>query len=141
MSTATVTTKKTTKKTTTKKSAAKNPTAKKKTTSKKTTPKKATPKKRGKSLRLQVFELLEKHVNGLGGPTIQQKLEVSGVPACLKHEWMRDDDQAKRIKCEKHEESRGVIYIITAAGKKAIKDGTVDSKPAPSSIGRSELRS
>jgi hypothetical protein len=84
------------------------------------------------TVRLQVFKLLRKHPNGLTVPQIQEKLGLKGKPAIVKHECLADNP---RIRREKHEEPRAMVYMLTARGKKAIEDGTVNSDAPESSAG------
>lgn len=102
-----------------------------KKSTKKASKKEATP--RGDSIRLRVFQLLAKHADGLTGATIQEKLSLSGIPSLLKDEGMRS--KAPRIERKVVEGVRGVHYVLTAAGKTALKDGTVDSEAAPKAEG------
>jgi hypothetical protein len=100
----------------------------------------ATPKKKAakdkapakETTREQVFKLLAKHPNGLTMPQIREKLELKKPVSLVKHECLADKPRMKR---EQHEDSRAMLYSLTAAGKKAIADGTVDSGAAPSSAG------
>jgi hypothetical protein len=82
--------------------------------------------------RLLVFKLLAKHADGLTMPQIKEKLSLKKPVALVKHECLADKPRMKR---EQHEGSRGMVYSLTAAGKKAITDGSVDSAAAPSSAG------
>src|SRR4051794_41066757 len=84
------------------------------------------------STRLRVFKLLAKHPNGLTMPQIREKLELKKPVALVKHESLADKPRMKR---EQHEDTRAMVYSLTAAGKKAIADGSVDSGAAPSSAG------
>jgi hypothetical protein len=134
---------------TTKTSVAKTDTTKaaKTATTKKATTKKATTKaektaaaKKADSLRLRVFKLLAKHSKGatpgLPMAAIREQLELSAPCALVKHECLAAKPRMKRAK---YEGARGVHYFLTAAGLKALKDGTVDEKLPPSSVGESEL--
>ena len=116
----------------------KKATAKKsvKKTAAKRAPAKKSVKRVGDSVRLRVLKLLVKNSNGLKGSQVMNKLGLKGIPAVLKHEAMRQDKPV-RIKRETREEIRGTVYLITAAGKTAIKEGKVDSEPAPTSVGKS----
>ena len=79
---------------------------------------------RGPSIRLQVFKLLAKATDGLSGGAIKEKLELGGVPSLLKDEGCAANP---RIKRHVNAEGRGVLYLLTAAGKKALEKDTVDS--------------
>lgn len=100
--------------------------------------KKAAPKKEAKesgpSIRLRVFQALNKNSNGLTGAQIAEKLELHGIPSLLKDEGMRAKNP--RIAREVREGVRGVVYVITAAGKQALKDETVDTEAAESAAGK-----
>jgi len=91
------------------------------------TKKESTP--RGPSTRLRTFHLLAKHTNGLTNAAIREKLEVDAVASMLKSECLRKS--SPRIRREEQEGVRGHVFLLTAAGKKAISDGTVDSEAAP----------
>lgn len=125
---ATAVAKKVTKKAT-KKAVAKKATKK---TVKKGAKKESTP--RGPSIRSKVFALLKKHANGLTGPQIQEKLELQGVPALLKDEAIGEKNRIKRTTVEG---VRGVVYVLTALGKKHADAGaeTVDEFAAPKAAG------
>lgn len=94
---------------------------------------KAKPEKKEDSIRLRVFKLLNSKPTGYTGPQIKEKLGLTGVPALLKDEGMRA--KAPRIARQEIEGVRGVVYVLTPAGKQAIKDGTVDSEAAPRATG------
>lgn len=85
------------------------------------------------TVRLRVFKLLKKTPNGLTGASIAEKLELRGIPSLLKDEGM---SAAPRIKREFIEGTRGAVYSLTAAGKKAVEAGTVNSGAPASASGK-----
>lgn len=85
------------------------------------------------TVRLRVFKLLKKTPNGLTGAAIAEKLELKGIPSLLKDEGM---NAAPRIKREFIEGTRGAVYSLTAAGKKAVEAGTVNSDAPASASGK-----
>lgn len=85
------------------------------------------------TIRSRVFHLLQMNPQGLTGGQVMGKLSLSGIPALLKDEGVRDNP---RIKRETQEGVRGVLYLLTAAGKKAVEKGTVDSDAAEPSGGK-----
>lgn len=85
------------------------------------------------TVRSRVFALLAKSKTGLTGAQIKEKLGLSGVPALLKDEGVCDKPRIRRTTSE---EVRGVLYVLTALGLKAVKDGTVDENAAPPSGGK-----
>lgn len=94
---------------------------------------KAPKEKSGPSIRERVFTLLNKNPNGLSGAQIMEKLSLGGIPALLKDEGIA---ATPRIKRQIVEGTRGCTYILTAAGKKAVEKGTVDSEAAESAKGK-----
>lgn len=95
---------------------------------------KAAPKSSGgPSIRERVFALLNKSPNGLTGGQIKDKLGLGGIPSLLKDEGVCDKPRIKRIS---EEGVRGVLYTLTALGKKAVEKGTVDSEAAPLASGQ-----
>ena len=128
-----------------KKAAAKKPTkvAKKKVAKKapkkaaKKTAKKAVPTggqgDKRDTVRLRMFRLLGKKSDGLTGAAIKEALELGGVPNILKDECMGDPPRIRRLDIEG---TRGVVYQLTAAGKKAIENGTVNSGAPESAAGK-----
>jgi len=103
------------------------------TESKSTSRKAPKAKKAEPSIRLRVFELLKKNPDGLTGAQIKDKLELGGIPSLLKDEGLAATPRIKRATVEG---VRGVLYLLTAAGKKAVETGKVDSGAAPSSSGK-----
>ena len=89
------------------------------------------------TVRLRIFKLLKKHPDGLTAAQIVESLGLNKPVPLIKHECMAAKPRMHR---EKHEDVRAVVYSLTAAGKAAIDKGTVDSEPAPSSVGSSDLR-
>lgn len=85
------------------------------------------------TVRSRVFALLAKSKTGLTGAQIKEKLGLSGVPALLKDEGVCDKPRIRRTTSE---DVRGVLYVLTALGLKAVKDGTVDENAAPPSGGK-----
>lgn len=77
------------------------------------------------TIRLRMFKLLKKHPNGLMGGEVMTKLELTGIPNLLRDEGIVASPP--RIKRELEEGKRGVVYTLTAAGKKALENGTVNS--------------
>lgn len=84
------------------------------------------------TIRLRMFKLLKKNVNGLTGSQIKEKLELSGVPNILRDEGIVA--KPPRVRRSEIEGVRGVVYQLTAAGLKALEKGTVNSE-APASAG------
>lgn len=87
----------------------------------------------GPSIRVRVFNLLAKSIDGLKGSQIQEKLGLKGIPALLKDEGVCDKPRIKRAA---NPEGRGVLYSLTARGKQAVEKGTVDSDAAKASGGK-----
>ena len=88
---------------------------------------------RGPSIRQRVFELLNKSPNGVTGAQIKEKLGLSGVPSILKDEGI---SEKPRIRRSVQEDVRGVLYHLTALGKKDLAAGKVDENAAPASGGK-----
>jgi len=83
------------------------------------------------TIRLRVFQLLNKKPSG--GAEVKDKLGLSGIPSLLKDEAIC----AKPRICRKVEEGRrGVVYHLTALGKKDLVSGKVDENAADSSAGK-----
>jgi hypothetical protein len=103
----------------------------------KKSPKKAAVKKAStrteKTIRSKVFDLLNRNSDGLTGAQIKEKLELSGVPNLLKDEGLSSKPRIRRSAIEG---VRGVVYQLTAAGKHAIENGTVDSDAPESAAGK-----
>ena len=87
---------------------------------------------RGPTIRQKVFDLLYKSSEGLTGGEIKEALEINTVPMLLKDEGVCENPRIKRIKVEG---TRGVKYMLTPRGRKAVEKGTIDSEPAASSTG------
>jgi len=87
---------------------------------------------RGPTIRQKVFDLLYKSSEGLTGGEIKEALEINTVPMLLKDEGVCENPRIKRIKVEG---VRGVKYMLTPRGRKAVEKDTVDSEPAASSTG------
>ena len=86
------------------------------------------------SVRLRVFKLLAKTVGGMSNGDLNEKLGVNATMYVLKSECLRD--KSPRLKRTFPEGSKGAVYEITAAGRKALEAGTVDSEAAPSAAGK-----
>lgn len=95
--------------------------------------KKAPAVARGDSIRLRVFKLLAKNVDGLTGRQIKDRLELSGVPNLLKDEGLADKPRIRRRDLEG---VRGVVYQLTAAGKADLEKGKVDENAPTSAAGK-----
>lgn len=91
------------------------------------------PSKRGPSVRQRVFALLAKSGDGLTGPAIMKKLNLSGVPALLKDEGVCAKPRIRRLDME---DVRGVMYTLTALGRSDLKAGKVDENAAESAAGK-----
>lgn len=90
---------------------------------------------RGDSIRLRTFRLLAK--GEMTGRAVMEKLGLKGVPACLKDEALCDNPRIKRTSTPTETGADGPThYQLTAAGRKALEKGTVDSEAAPRSIGQ-----
>jgi len=87
------------------------------------------------TIRLRIFKLLKKNPNGQTGSQIAEKLELSGIPNLLRDEGIVASPP--RIKREEIEGQRGVVYSLTAAGKKALENGTVNSGAPGAATGKS----
>jgi hypothetical protein len=87
--------------------------------------------KAGPTVRERVFRLLAK--TPCTGPEVKAKLGLSGVPSLLKDEGVR---QVPRIKREVAEGVRGVVYSLTAAGRRDLEAGKVDASAAEPSGGK-----
>jgi len=83
----------------------------------------------GPSVRQWVFELLAASPSGVTGPAVRDQLELAGIPSCLKDEGVCDKPRIRRSVVEG---TRGVVYSLTALGKKDLKAGKVDINKAPS---------
>lgn len=79
------------------------------------------------TIRTRVFNLLAKSKEGLTGKQIMEKLELKGIPALLKDEGVCDKP---RIKRKTQEGVRGVVYELTALGRKDQAAGKVDENAA-----------
>lgn len=84
-------------------------------------------KERGPSHRLRLFEALAAHPNGLNRTGLKEATGGGSVTRIVGSEINRKDGAKPRIKAEKIEGVQGRTYTLTAAGHKALKDGTVDS--------------
>ena len=82
------------------------------------------------TIRERVFQTLAK--TPMTGPALKDKLGLSGVPSLLKDEGVCDQP---RIRRESVEGTRGVVYSLTARGKKDLANGKVDENAAPASGG------
>lgn len=93
-------------------------------------------KPRGESIRLRGFKLLAK--GDLTGAQVKEKLGLSGVPSFLKDEAVIATPRVKRFTVPNPETGADgpTHYTLTAAGKKALEKGTVDSEAAPRSVGK-----
>ncbi len=100
---------------------------------KKTAAKKTESKRTGPTIRSQVFTLLAKHSDGYTGAQIMEKLNLKGIPALLKDEGVSATPRIKRASVEG---VRGVVYQLTAAGRKAVEKDTVDSDAPESASGK-----
>lgn len=121
-----------------KKKAAKKAAPKKKAAKKKVAKKAGDGKKRSSSddrdtIRLRMFKLLKKNSNGLTGSQIKDGLELTGIPNILRDEGIVASPP--RIRRLDVEGVRGVVYQLTAAGLKAIENGTVNSGAPASANG------
>lgn len=87
--------------------------------------------KKGSTVRERVFSLLAK--TPLTGAAIVTKLSLSGIPSLLKDEAICNKP---RIRRKMQEGVRGVVYELTALGKKHLEEDLVDSNAAPSSAGQ-----
>lgn len=92
---------------------------------------KKTAAKSGPTIREQVFKLLSHRPST--GPYIKEKLGLSGVPSLLKDEGV---SASPRIRRRDEEGVRGVVYELTARGKKDLADGKVDDNAAEPSGGK-----
>lgn len=88
-------------------------------------------KETGPTIRQRTFELLAK--TPMTGPAIKEKLAISGVPSFLKDEGVNDKP---RIRRRAEEGVRGVLYELTALGKKDLAAGKVDENAAEASGGK-----
>jgi len=77
-----------------------------------------------KTIRLRVFECLNK-TDEMTGKAIAEAVGVNGIPSLLLHEVGYG-----RLARAKYE-TGPTQYKLTAKGRKALKDNTVDSDPAP----------
>lgn len=89
----------------------------------------------GLTLRAAVFGMLNGAADGMTGSAIMEKLGKAGEPA---YTFIKDEgcSDAPRIARVTQEGVRGAVYKLTAAGKAAVKAGTVDSEAAPMSTGK-----
>ena len=85
---------------------------------------------RGESIRLRGFKLLAK--GELTGAQVRDALSASGVPNFLKDESLRDKPRIAR-----NTDKGPTLYSLTAAGRKALDEGTVDAEAAARSVGKS----
>jgi hypothetical protein len=87
----------------------------------------ASAKSTAKSKRLRLFELLEKNPAGLGNADIRAKLKTEVIAAIC-----RDEAVAGRLKVLVPPEGKtGKLFALSAAGRKSLEKGTVDSEAAP----------
>lgn len=99
----------------------------------KTAKKTTSDKKRTKvTIREKVFKFLKEN-KGATGREIRDKFSLGGVPAFLKDEVMA---KSPRIKREKREDVRGVIYKLTPDGTKALSKGIVNSEAPDRTSGK-----
>jgi hypothetical protein len=88
------------------------------------------------SKRLRLFKLLNEveadrkrrglSPRGLNNGKIRASLKTESVAALC-----RDEAVAGRLKVLRHEDGRGMFFCLSAAGRKALEKGTVDSEAAP----------
>lgn len=83
---------------------------------------------KGPTKRMLLFQALEKNPNGLNCKALQEAIGGNGVNRITRDEMAA---ATPRIKAEKIEGVQGRTYLLTAAGRKALKDGTVDSNAPP----------
>lgn len=89
------------------------------------------PKSGKESKRLRLFKLLAKYPAGLGNAKIREKLDTDSIARIC-----RDEAVAGRLKVTVAPEGeQGKRFTLSAAGKKALEKGTVDSNAAPVSEG------
>lgn len=91
------------------------------------------------STRMRLFRALRKYLSGLSAKQIKEKtgmLPNSGHLATV----LDEEVQSKRLKAEKRSDLGDreiIVYFLTAAGSKALKEGTVDGrKHSPERFGR-----
>lgn len=77
--------------------------------------------------------MLYKAKDGMSGSELKDALSTPSVPMFLKDEGICDNPRIKRVKVEG---VRGVKYMLTARGRKAVEKDTVDSEAAASSSGQ-----
>lgn len=87
----------------------------------------------GPTIRDRVFKLLAKNADGLTGAQIKDKLQLGGVPSLLKDEGVCEKPRLKRTV---REDVRGVVYVLTALGRKAVEADKIDENAAPSAAGK-----
>ena len=98
-------------------------------TTKKAPKAKKQPKARGESIRLRGFKLLAK--GELTGAQVKEGLGTSGIPNLLK-----DEALCKPPRIARNTDKGPTLYSLTAAGRKALDEGTVDSDAAARSVGQ-----
>lgn len=87
----------------------------------------------GPSIRERVFAALAKAAEGMTGKQVMEKLVLKGIPSLLKDEAICDKPRIKRVT---KEGVRGVLYALTAAGRKDQEAGKVDDNAADPSSGK-----
>lgn len=96
---------------------------------------KKAPVKRGDTVRLRVFKLLAK--GKFTGKQVMEKLSLTGIPSLLKDEAVCKPPRITRDYSPRESGAQGPAeYTLTAAGRKALEKGTVDSEAAPISAGK-----
>jgi hypothetical protein len=103
----------------------------KKAKGKKAAPKKAANGDRGPTARTRVFAHLAKK-GPTTGPALKDALGLTGVPSFLKDELF---GKTPRLRRKVEEGTRGVLYELTAAGRKDHEAGKVDENAAPATGG------
>lgn len=97
------------------------------------TPAKAAKPSSGPSVRERVFASLAKAAEGMTGKQVMDKLGLKGIPGLLKDEAICDKPRIKRVT---KEGVRGVMYVLTAAGRKDQESGKVNDNAAEGSGGK-----
>ncbi len=93
---------------------------------------KAPAAKAGPTIRQRVFAMIAKTPST--GAAIKEKLALSGIPSLLKDEAVIAKPRIRRL--EPQAGARGVVYELTALGKKDLAAGKVDENAAEASGGK-----
>lgn len=78
------------------------------------------------SKRLRLFKLLARHPDGLLNCEIRRLLQNDTVAAMC-----RDETMHGRFRVTKMEDDRGMRFLLSQKGRRALDEGTVDTQAPP----------